>query len=71
MRWAASGASFRVPVIPGRRQEVELSADLRSWRPAFGRLSYPGDGMAEWVEEDPTMPPVSPSPRFYRVVSRE
>ena len=71
MRWTESGASLRLPVIPGRRQDVETSTDLRSWRPAFGRMIYPGDGTSEWVEEDPTMPPVAPSTRFYRVVSRE
>lgn len=71
MRWTASGATFRVPVIPGRRHEVETSADLRSWRVAFGRMSYPGDGTVEWVEEDPTMPPMAPVARFYRVVTSD
>jgi hypothetical protein len=34
-------------------------------------MSYPGDGTVEWVEEDPTMPPMAPVARFYRVVTRE
>ena len=71
LRWTEGGATFRIPLVPGRRLEVETSTDLRAWRPAPGRLTYPGDGTAEWQEEDPTMPPVSPTTRFYRVTSRE
>lgn len=71
MRWTPAGMTFRFPPAPGRTHEVEFSVDLVEWRRAWGRLTYPGDGTCEWQEEDPTLPPVAPAARFYRVLSRE
>jgi hypothetical protein len=65
------GAVFRFPTAPGRRYEIEESADLNVWGPGFGRLTFPEIGIAEWIEEDPRMGPVEPPVRFHRVVSRE
>lgn len=65
------GAVFRFPTAPGRRYEVEESADLVTWGPGFGRLTYPDVGVAEWIEEDPRMGPGEAPVRFHRVVSRE
>ena len=70
-RRGTGGAVFRFPIAPGRRYEVEESADLVSWGPGFGRLTYPEAGIAEWIEEDPRVGPVEPPVRFHRVVSRE
>lgn len=65
------GAVFRFPTAPGRRYEIEESADLEKWGPGFGRLTFPEVGVAEWIEEDPRVGPVEPPVRFHRVVSRE
>lgn len=67
----AGGAVFRFPVAPGRRYTVEESADLVTWGPGLGRLTYPEPGVAEWIEEDPRMGPAEPPVRFHRVVSGE
>jgi len=64
-------AVFRFPVSAGRRYQIEESADLVTWGPGFGRLTYPEIGIAEWIEEDPRVPPVEPPVRFHRVVSTE
>ncbi len=71
MNWKGSGTVLRFPVAPGRRHTVESSSDLKSWRPATGRMTFRGDGLAEWMEEDPALPPAGPAARFYRVVSTE
>ena len=71
VRWTPAGAAFRFPPSPGRTHEVEFSTDLLEWRRVPGRLTYPGDGTCEWQEEDPTLPPMAPAARFYRVLSRE
>jgi hypothetical protein len=71
MRWTGTGAAFRFPQVSGRRIEVEFSADMATWRPALGQMTWPGDGTVEWQEEEPTTPPVAPPARFYRLTSRE
>ena len=65
------GAIFRFPTAPGRKYEIQESADLNVWGPGFGRLTFPEVGIAEWIEEDPRMGPGEPPVRFHRVVSRE
>jgi len=70
-RMTAGGAVLRFGMAAGRRYEVESSVDLKTWGPALGRLVYPEVGVAEWVEEDPRVPPVEPVQRFFRVLSRE
>lgn len=65
------GAVFRFPISAGRRYRIEESADLVTWGPGFGRLTYPEVGIAEWIEEDPRVPPFEPPVRFHRVVSSE
>lgn len=65
------GAVFRFPISAGRRYRIEESPDLVTWGPGFGRLTYPEVGIAEWIEEDPRVPPAEPPVRFHRVVSTE
>jgi hypothetical protein len=65
------GAVFRFPIAAGRRYRIEESTDLVTWGPGFGRLTYPEVGIAEWIEEDPRVPPFEPTVRFHRVVSSE
>lgn len=64
-------AVFRFPVSAGRRYRIEESPDLVTWGPGFGRLTYPEVGVAEWIEEDPRVPPAEPPVRYHRVVSNE
>lgn len=70
-RRSNGGAVFRFLLAPGRRYEVEESADLDQWSPAHGRFTYPENGVAEWIEEDPRVGPLEPVTRFHRVVTRE
>ncbi len=67
----SGGVRFRFGTAPGRRYEVERSGDLKGWEVALGKLTFPEVGVAEWVEEDPRVPPVAPGVRFFRVLSRE
>jgi len=60
-------AVLRFPVAPSQSIVVEQSADLNQWTPATGRLVYRAGGVAEWIEQDPTVPPGIPPQRFHRV----
>ncbi len=60
-------AVLRFPVAPSQRITVERSEDLQTWSPANGLLTYPEPGVAEWIEQDLTVPPGEPPLRFHRV----
>jgi hypothetical protein len=66
-RRADGAAVLRFPVAAGQTIVVERSGDLREWTTANGKLTYPARGVAEWIEQDPTVPPVVPPQRFHRV----
>jgi hypothetical protein len=60
-------AVLRFPVAAGQRVVIERSSDLKDWSEVPGRLTYPETGIAEWLEQDPTVPPGEPPHRFHRV----